>query len=123
MEEQAMNWIYDQRSGRMTGPTGVELTGYSGSPTHRNNPASEAIRNNGPIPRGTYAIDSDISDRRGPVTIRLTPVGHSAHGRSGFLIHGENARTLGASSQGCIILNRQARDAIHASGSTTLIVR
>jgi hypothetical protein len=43
----------------------------------------------------------------------LTPVGHTALGRSQFLIHGDNVRH--DASQGCIILPRDIRDQISNS--------
>jgi hypothetical protein len=54
--------------------------------------------------------------------MRLTPQGHNAHGRTGFLIHGDSRRNPGNASEGCIILNRSAREAIANSGDATLEV-
>lgn len=120
-----MPWIYDQRSGRITGPRGEEYQGYSGQPSHRNQPTSENFVNEGPIPRGSWRIDPELrnSAQTGPMIMLLNPVGHTAHGRRSFQIHGDSARRLGLASTGCIVLPREARVAISTSGDTTLIVR
>jgi hypothetical protein len=34
----------------------------------------------------------------------LNPVGHTAHGRRSFQIHGDSARRPGLASSGCIVL-------------------
>ena len=52
----------------------------------------------GPIPRGTWKIDAPGSIAKHPNWAYLQPVGHSAHGRTGFFIHGPGARNLGCIS-------------------------
>ncbi len=53
--------------------------------------------------------------------MRLTPVpGTQTFGRDGFLIHGDNRRH--DASQGCIVLDRTARNRIATSGDTRLNV-
>lgn len=52
----------------------------------------------------------------------LTPVGHVALGRSHFLIHGDSVSHPGGASEGCIILNRTARQTIASSGDNELEV-
>lgn len=118
-----MPWEYHQRSGILTSPNGQEYQGYSGYPPHRNAPAAEAVHNEGPIPRGTWAINLTPTNEKGPLTLRLTPIGHNAHGRSGFLIHGDSTAHPGAGSTGCIVVPRTAREAIIHSGVSTLEVR
>lgn len=87
--------------------------GYSGSPQGINNPTMEHIRNVGPIPRGRYLIGAPHSHKRlGPVVMTLFPHGHAAHGRSGFMIHGDNMNLNRTASQGCIILGRDYRQRI-----------
>jgi len=97
-------------------------TGYSGTGLGRNNPAYEAVKNTGPIPKGTYSIGAAYTDAtKGPVVMRLTPSGgQDMHGRDAFLIHGDNARN--DASEGCIILSRAIRDQISASSDRTLSV-
>ena len=50
----------------------------------------------------------------------LTPVGHNALGRDGFLIHGDNTRH--DASTGCIILPRDVRDQISNTGDNDIDV-
>ena len=52
----------------------------------------------------------------------LTPVGHLAHGRTAFLIHGDSIKHPGDASEGCIILGPHIRTRIAASGDTVLNV-
>jgi hypothetical protein len=54
--------------------------------------------------------------------MRLTPVGHNARGRSGFLIHGKSKKHPEDSSEGCIILDHDQRKAIAQSGDRELVV-
>jgi Protein of unknown function (DUF2778) len=116
-----MTWQYSQSTGDLT-RNGTRIgTGYSGAGAGKNNGAMEGTPNVGPIPRGSYTIGAPYNtDTHGPHVMRLTPVGHNALGRSGFLIHGDN-RTHTA-SQGCIILSRTIRDQISNSGDTALTV-
>jgi hypothetical protein len=50
----------------------------------------------------------------------LTPDGHDARGRDGFLIHGDNTRH--DASTGCVILPRDIRDQISSSGDNEIEV-
>lgn len=85
--------------------------GYSGFPPFVNRPAFESLKALGPIPGGLWRMGSAIHHQRlGPVAIPLYPEGHSAHGRSGFYIHGDNRRGGRTSSTGCIVLPRWCRD-------------
>jgi hypothetical protein len=52
----------------------------------------------------------------------LSPVGHDAHGRSSFLIHGDNSLGNHTASHGCIILSRMVREKMRASGDMDLEV-
>lgn len=79
------------------------------------------MRNVGPIPRGRYSIGPEFdAPVQGPCTMRLTPEGHDALGRDGFLIHGDNA-THNAST-GCIILPFESRREIAGSADRELEV-
>ena len=104
-----MPWTYNQTTGQLTHNHAQVATGYSGAGTGRNNPQMEAVHNVGPIPAGRYTIGGAYdTGTHGPHVMRLTPVGHIARGRSGFLIHGDNVNHT--ASQGCIILSRNIRD-------------
>jgi hypothetical protein len=98
--------------------------GYSGHGIGFNNPAEEAVHGVGPIPRGQWQIAAwyDNYGPKGPTVARLSPVGHDAHGRSGFLIHGDNSAMDHTASDGCIIASRDIRSRLRASGETLLEV-
>lgn len=106
---------------------GEELTGspiYSGHGEGLNNPAMEAVHNVGPIPAGRWHIQSwqDNYENKGSVVAILLPVGHDAHGRSGFLIHGPHADDHFDSSDGCIIAPHSVRQQMRDNGSSDLLV-
>lgn len=112
-----MLWRYRQSTGELTSDHGAQGTGYSGHGEGKNNPAAEHIRNVGPIPAGRYTIGPAFTHaRKGPVCMRLTPVGHDARGRSGFMIHGDSKTAPGEASNGCIVLPLNVRQAIAAAG-------
>ena len=116
-----MPWNYSQTTGTLTRGGQFVAVGYSGAGTGRNNPAEQAVPNVGPIPQGSYNIGPPFdAAKQGPCVMRLTPVGHNALGRSGFLIHGDNP-THDAST-GCIILPSEIRDLIASSPDRDLEV-
>ena len=79
--------------------------GYSGHGTSINDPDSEGFVGRGPIPRGVWKVGSPIDSRTmGKHCIPLSPIGHDAHHRSGFYIHGDNNRGDRSASTGCIIM-------------------
>lgn len=101
-----MKWIYTQSTGQLHHDGKLIATGYSGAPGHINATASEGVRNKGPIPRGLYRMWFVYAKhaRLGPMAIALKPIGHTALGRSDFLIHADSIAKPGTASQGCIIL-------------------
>lgn len=118
-----MPWKYSQSRGQLTWNGQVISVGYSGRGPGRNNPQMEHLRNTGPIPRGQYGIGpARTHATKGPVTMALTPVGHTARGRTAFLIHGDSRNHPGDASEGCIILSLDVRRRISVSGDTTLQV-
>jgi len=52
--------------------------------------------------------------------MKLTPVGHDAHGRTDFRIHGDNQ--TGDASHGCIIMAHGVREVISHSDDNELMV-
>ena len=119
------HWTYDQRSGALTDSEGkVVAHGYSGFGDAKNNPDDEWLHGLGPIPRGNWRINlvPHNSDQVGPYALGLTPVGHDAHGRSAFLIHGDSRSRPGQASHGCIILGPDVRHSIVASKIADLVV-
>lgn len=89
-------------------------TGYSGAQPYVNDPEAERLVARGPIPRGRYRIHRPFNHvRLGPVCMFLEPLGDTdMFGRSGFLIHGDNAMGNRTGSHGCIVLPRKGRDRI-----------
>lgn len=124
-----MPWEYSQTTGRLVrirddGTREVVATGYSGRDRGLNNPDMENVADSGPIPRGEYSIGNPRrSANTGPHVMDLTPVGHNAHGRQNFQIHGDNTTPEPHdASRGCIILPRNIRNAISDSDDSVLTV-
>lgn len=117
-----MTWEYSQSTGTLTHNRAVIASGgYSGKGKWKNDSSSEALKNKGPIPRGGYLIGRSYNSQKvGPLAIPLTPSGHNAHGRTSFLIHGDNSTST--ASEGCIIFSRSIRQDIIDSGDFKLEV-
>lgn len=119
-----MTWEYSQSTGLLTYNRAIVATGgYSGKGKWKNDSSSEALNNKGPIPKGRYQIGKPYNDSKkvGPYAIPLTPIGHTAHGRTNFLIHGDNSTST--ASEGCIIFSpRSIREKIIDSGDIKLDV-
>ena len=88
----------------------VVATGYAGRGEHINSPAAEHLVGQGPPPRGIWALDPARTHKAlGPYSIGmrwLTEQNGKAipGGRSGFYIHGDNARGNRTASSGCVVL-------------------
>ena len=121
-----MPWIYEQLTGDLYKDNRFVATGYSGAGKHkeqgRNNPDMQYVRQKGPICQGSYRIGPvHTSSHVGPVAMNLEPLpGTDTHGRSAFLIHGDNARN--DASKGCVILARPIRQQIAKSKDRTFVV-
>jgi Protein of unknown function (DUF2778) len=117
-------WTWQQASHTMLDPSGTVLdsNGYSGMGAAKNDPDQQCVVDQGPIPRGSYAIGPAINHPRlGPVAIPLTPdPNNDMCQRSGFFIHGDGVSEPGNASNGCIILPRASRETINASNDKTL---
>ena len=116
-----MAWKYDQSSGKLSYNESYVGMGYSGAGACKNDPTCERKVGAGPIPRGAWRIGG-YDDSKGPLTIDLEPVGHNAHGRTLFRIHGDSIRNPGTASEGCIIMPRSIRQKIAGSADKTLTV-
>lgn len=115
--------IYSQKTGKITLDGKSLGAGYSGKGKGLNNPAMEKVKDTGPIPAGNWTIGKAFEHaKKGPLVMRLTPDGHEAHGRDGFLIHGDNEKLNKSASEGCIILGPDIRKTISESGVTKLRV-
>jgi RHS repeat-associated protein len=121
LDASGLEWVYHQGTGELYHNGTLVGTGYSGTGEGRNNPDAQGQPNVGPIPQGDWNIGDPYNDpHRGQNTMRLTPSGHDAQGRSGFLIHGDNSRH--DASEGCIILPPDVRRTIANSGDHDLRV-
>jgi hypothetical protein len=119
-----MTWTYTQLRGQILNSGEFIGTGYSGHGPGKNNPDDEAIPKVGPIPRGKWKIVrwDDHHGELGPQVAVLEPVGHDAHGRTLFRIHGDSSVHPGEASDGCIVASRLIRDQWRASGDTDILV-
>ena len=122
-----MTWFYVQRTGGLYLGTFNHLagTGYSGAASHQNEPGSEYLVEQGPIPRGAYEIGPPANTlTHGPFVLSLQPAPTNImHGRAGFLIHGDRiAGPPGSASSGCIILDRDVREQVWDSLDHALCV-
>lgn len=116
-------WQWDQSAGELRLNGRFIARGYSGAGVGKNNPDLEAKVATGPIPAGHWQIGKPYNSRNvGPLCLPLTPKGHTAHGRTAFLIHGDSAKRPGQASKGCIILPRNVREMIAASNDKLLVV-
>jgi hypothetical protein len=98
--------------------------GYAGRGACRNNRSCAAIAGRGPLPRGFYRVCGPVvHPHLGPVAFQLEPFStNHMHGRSGFWIHGDSRVHPGDASSGCIILSREAREAVALYGVSRLEV-
>lgn len=105
---------YEQSTGLLLidTPMPFRAIGYAGTGPGRNNAALDGIRNVGPLPKGRYRVSLPFDHpTKGPFVFRLTPFPENdMKGRSGFLIHGDNAR--GDASEGCIVMAKFAREVL-----------
>ncbi len=130
-------WEYHSSTGAMWyrpdngGAAELIEIGYSGFGRGVNNPFYTLCRadtNNcggdaGPIPEGEYDIGDPYRSPLGDPTLRLIPRrGTEMFGRHSFLIHGDNSCGCYTASWGCIILSRDGRMRIAASGDRRLRV-
>ena len=121
-----MPWTYHQRTGNLYHNGQFVATGYSGHGAGKNKPDMEDRRGRlkaGPIPRGYYRIGPPHHGiHTGPHVMDLTPIGHTAHGRTAFQMHGDSSVHVGRASVGCIILKLVFRQRVADSGDDLLRV-
>jgi len=117
-------WVWDQSAGTMSKDGEVVGTGYAGNGYGKNNPDAQGVVNVGPLPQGRWTIGPPRNSKKtGPYTLPLTPaLATKTKGRSGFLIHGDSARSPGKASHGCIVIARALREKIWESGDRVLEV-
>lgn len=104
---------YVIKSGDLT-VAGQTFECYAGKGMWINDPDSTDEKARGPLPAGQYRLHPPVQHPRlGPLAFRLEPLpGNEMFGRSGFFIHGDNARGNRSASSGCIVANRAAREVV-----------
>lgn len=115
-----MTWTYSQSSGILARDGVPVARGHAGGAGCRNDPAAQHRPFAGPLPRGLYTIAPATADggRLGHNVMELIPdPNNDMYGRDDFFIHGDVAE-----SQGCIILDDAARNALAASPDRQLQV-
>lgn len=120
-----MTWAYAQETGDLYRSGQFVARGYSGFGPYRNDSTGQAIQGLGPIPCGGWTITGVIqeTDEHGPFVLTLSPDATTdTFGRSGFLVHGDSISKPGCASHGCIIMPREVRESIWASGDRDLVV-
>lgn len=117
-------WTWYQSPGVMVGADGLRMPGYSGKDPHKNDPDSEHIPDQGPLPCGFYDMEAPVdTDKHGPYVLWLTPhPENQMFGRSAFGIHGDSIAHPGQASEGCICVPHGARVRMWESGDHLLRV-
>lgn len=118
-------WIYEQATGKITGCDGhVTAVGYAGREAGKNNPLVQDAKGIGPLPVGHYTLlPPRDSATVGKYAMPLLPdPTNQMFGRNSFYIHGDSAEHPGLASHGCIVMPRNIREAIWASGDRILQV-
>jgi Protein of unknown function (DUF2778) len=118
-------WTYAQSTGALLQNGRQVASGYSGFDDGKNNPDMQAVENVGPIPQGDWTIVGPPVNTpdHGPYVLRLQPSAQTnTFGRSGFLMHGDSIESPGCASRGCVIMPRNVREQVWASGDTDLEV-
>lgn len=119
-----MTWTYRQSTGDLAHNGAHVATGYSGHGEGFDNPADDATPREGPCPRGRYSIGEPHNSLKvGPFAMALTPLpGTDTHGRSAFLMHGDNRAANHTASHGCLIFSHPTRLLVARSGDHILEV-
>jgi len=113
--------IFESGLGRLWIGGVNQVPAYSGAGEGKNNPLLQHIANVGPIPVGAWLL-GEVDDTHGPLSIHLVHLFGELWGRSGFLLHGDNALHIGASSEGCIIAAHPEREYLADCRDRLLIV-
>jgi hypothetical protein len=119
-------WTFESNTGRLLHDGRWCCTGYSGHEEGKLNPLLQAVHNVGPIPVGRYRFEGPPFNEAGnPGVLRILPLaGTETFGRSGFLLHGDmvDPAQRGQASLGCVIMPREVREEVWASGDWDLVV-
>lgn len=117
-----MNWKFVIKTGTLFDPSGKKVwSGYAGgncgkNPEGKNNPDMCNVKNVGPLPPGWYTFGTPVlQSHLGPFAIPLIPdASNDMMGRGDFYCHGDTTPS-GNASEGCIIMPRFVRNAMHES--------
>lgn len=116
-------WVFHQSTGQLFHDGKYVATGYSGHGAGLNNHTMEAVHGVGVIPCGRWRIGPVYDHPHlGRHIMALTPIGHDAHGRDAFRMHGDNPLMNHTASDGCLIFGLQVRDMVAASNDNDLEV-
>lgn len=121
-----MSWEYEVSTAKFYKNGIFEYqASYAGAPGYKNDSAFECVKDNGPVPRGRYAIGSPYNSAyTGSYTLSLNPNSrNNMCGRFAFKIHGDSKARPGLASNGCIVAPLAVRQKIWLSGDRELIVR
>lgn len=125
-----MTWKWEQATGTLWMDGKKISSGYSGNGRGKNNPAMQAAKGVGPIPKGLWKMTGvKDSPNTGRFTIVLVAQDgnqddiHQPTGRSAFRIHGDSIKNPGTASHGCIILPRGVRERMWYSGDRMVEVK
>lgn len=119
-----MSLTYCQDNGILTMTDGTTYQGWAGNNEvgqDMDNPASQFVKDHGPLPQGWYTIVGPIDppDHLGPFAFHLVPdADDDMEGRNAFCLHGAEAAHPELSSDGCIIQQRPAREAVAVAVSS-----
>ena len=119
--------VFSQSAGTVTLNGRIIAKGWAGNGAGKCNPAAQAQRGVGPLPRGTYTLGpwEENHGALGRMVSRLIPdATNEEFGRDGFFIHGPSMdpARYGQESKGCIVLPRLDRLAVRDSHETRLQV-
>jgi hypothetical protein len=117
-------WIYFRGTGELVRNGVVAGAGYAGCGEGLNNPAMSNVPDVGPLPAGDYTIGKfgahpDVGLFAAPLQVDAR---NEMFGRDGFFLHGDNEEMNHTASEGCIVMAREIREAVAASGDTLLRV-
>ena len=125
-----MPWTFEIAGGSILNPDGsFAASAYSGGdkgqrPDGVDNVSDEATKNVGPLPEGIYTLGTPVDHSQlGPFAIPLIPdPSNQMYGRGSMYIHGDTAAMNHSASEGCIITNRNTRNAMWVSSDHELRV-
>lgn len=88
----------------------------------RNNPDCECVKNEGPLPQGSYTLGDMFTYKGYPYSYQIFPdASNDMCGRSDFLIHGGNCGS-GNPSIGCIVIEDESTRYMIKSGARLNVV-